>query len=70
MEFIEFWVAGKARLRPINKSLFTGMTPIKTLMTGKDYNIEEYKRRLAGAHELAHITVEINRCRSQSLGGH
>lgn len=35
---------------------------IVSLVTGKRYSIEEYKTRLSKVHELAHITVEINKC--------
>jgi cation diffusion facilitator family transporter len=35
---------------------------IVSLVTAKKYSIEEYKARLTKVHELAHITVEINKC--------
>jgi len=35
---------------------------IISLVTAKAYSIEEYKSRLSKVHELAHITVEINKC--------
>jgi len=40
---------------------------IVSLVTGKKYSIEEYKTRLSKVHELAHITVEINRCEEKPL---
>lgn len=36
---------------------------IVSLVTGKPEAVEEYKARLGGIHELAHITVEMNACR-------
>jgi cation diffusion facilitator family transporter len=35
---------------------------IVSLVTARKYSIEEYKARLAKVHELAHVTVEINKC--------
>ena len=37
---------------------------IMALVTGEKYSIEEYKTRLNKVHELAHITIEINKCKS------
>lgn len=36
---------------------------IISLVTGKKYSIEEYKKKLRDMHELAHITIEINKCK-------
>lgn len=38
---------------------------IIALVTGGKYSIEEYKTRLNKVHELAHITVEINKCKNR-----
>ena len=35
---------------------------IMSLVTGKKYSIEEYRKRLMDIHEFAHITIEINKC--------
>jgi cation diffusion facilitator family transporter len=35
---------------------------IISLVTGKKYSLEDYKKRLEDIHELAHITIEINEC--------
>ncbi len=37
---------------------------IMALVTGEKYSIEEYNTRLNKVHELAHITIEINKCKS------
>jgi len=39
---------------------------IVSLVTGNKYSIEEYKTRLSKVHELAHITVEINKCEEKN----
>lgn len=39
-------------------------TCIISIVTDKRYPIEEYKRRLADVHELAHITIEVNECKN------
>lgn len=39
---------------------------IVSLVTGKNYSIEDYKTRLSKVHELAHITIEINKCEEKS----
>jgi cation diffusion facilitator family transporter len=36
---------------------------IIALVTGKNYSIDEYKKRLEDVHELAHITMEIHKCK-------
>lgn len=36
---------------------------IIAVVTGGKYSIEEYKKRLADIHELAHITIEVNECK-------
>lgn len=38
---------------------------IIALVTGGKYSIEEYKTRLNKVHELAHISVEINKCKNR-----
>jgi cation diffusion facilitator family transporter len=38
---------------------------IIALVTGGKYSIEEYKTRLNKVHKLAHITVEINKCKNR-----
>jgi Co/Zn/Cd efflux system component len=35
---------------------------IIALVTGMNCSIDDYKKRLEGVHELAHTTIEINRC--------
>jgi cation diffusion facilitator family transporter len=35
---------------------------IIALVTGKNYPIDEYKKRLEEVHELAHVTIEVNKC--------
>lgn len=37
---------------------------ILSVVTSKNISIDEYKKRLKGVHELIHITIEINECRS------
>jgi cation diffusion facilitator family transporter len=37
---------------------------IISIVTDKKYPIEEYKRRLSNVHELAHITIEVNKCKN------
>lgn len=37
---------------------------IVSLVTAKQYSIEEYKARLSKVHELVHITIEINECKT------
>jgi len=39
---------------------------IVSLITGKNYSIEEYKARLNKIHELAHVTIEVNECKNKS----
>jgi cation diffusion facilitator family transporter len=36
---------------------------IVSLVTAKNYSIEEYKARLNKVHDLAHVTIEINECK-------
>ncbi|MFA4916334.1 MAG: CDF family Co(II)/Ni(II) efflux transporter DmeF [Syntrophales bacterium] len=36
---------------------------IVSLVTARNYSIEEYKARLNKIHKLAHVTVEINECK-------
>lgn len=36
---------------------------IVSLVTSKNYSIEDYKKRLAKVHELAHVTIEIHECK-------
>ncbi len=36
---------------------------IVSVVTGKNYSLEEYKTRLQDVHELAHVTVEIYSCK-------
>jgi cation diffusion facilitator family transporter len=36
---------------------------ILSVVTGKKFSIEDYKARLAGVHELAHLTIEVNDCK-------
>ncbi len=37
---------------------------ILSVVTSKNISIDEYKKRLTGVHELIHITIEINECKS------
>ena len=37
-----------------------------SLVTAKNYSIGEYKERLNKVHELAHVTIEINKCDKKS----
>jgi len=37
-----------------------------SLVTARNYSIEEYKERLNKVHELAHVTIEINSCEKKS----
>lgn len=37
---------------------------IISLVTGKDYSIEEYKARLKNVSALTHVTIEIYRCKA------
>jgi cation diffusion facilitator family transporter len=34
-----------------------------SLVTARNYTIDEYKTRLNNVHELAHVTIEVNECR-------
>ncbi|HBH96284.1 MAG TPA: cation transporter, partial [Candidatus Omnitrophica bacterium] len=43
---------------------------IISLVTGREYTIDDYRKRLLGVHELAHTTIEINPCGSGLLCGH
>ncbi len=36
---------------------------IVSLVTARNYSIEEYKVRLNKMHKLAHVTIEVNECR-------
>ncbi|MGB5219269.1 MAG: CDF family Co(II)/Ni(II) efflux transporter DmeF [Smithella sp.] len=36
---------------------------IVSLVTAKNCSIEEYKKRLAKVHELAHVTIEVHECK-------
>lgn len=36
---------------------------IVSLVTSKNYSIEDYKKRLANVHELAHVTIEVHECK-------
>jgi Co/Zn/Cd efflux system component len=36
---------------------------ILSVVTAKKFSIEDYKARLAGVHELAHLTIEVNDCK-------
>lgn len=36
---------------------------ILSLVTAKNVSIEDYKARLSGVHELAHLTIEVNDCK-------
>lgn len=36
---------------------------IVSLVTARNYSIEDYKKRLAKVHELAHVTIEIYECK-------
>jgi len=36
---------------------------IVSLVTSKNCSIEDYKKRLAKVHELAHVTIEIYECK-------
>jgi cation diffusion facilitator family transporter len=38
---------------------------IVSLVTAKNYSIEEYKVRLNKIHELTHVTIEINECKNR-----
>lgn len=35
---------------------------ILSVVTAKKFSIEDYKARLSGVHELAHLTIEVNDC--------
>ena len=37
-----------------------------SLVTARNYSIEEYKVRLNKVHELAHVTIEVNECKKIS----
>lgn len=37
---------------------------IVSLVTAKNCSIEDYKKRLAKIHELAHVTIEVHECKS------
>jgi len=37
---------------------------IISIVNAKKYSVEEYKRRLADIYEFAHITIEVNECKS------
>lgn len=39
---------------------------IVSLVTAKQYSIEEYKSRLNKVHELVHVTIEVNGCKTIS----
>jgi Co/Zn/Cd efflux system component len=39
---------------------------IVSLVTAKQYSLEEYKTRLNKVHELVHVTIEINECKTIS----
>ena len=39
---------------------------ILAVVTGRECSIDEYRKRLAVVHELAHITIEVNECKSPS----
>ena len=39
---------------------------IVSLVTARNYTIEEYKARLNKVHELAHVTIEVNECKKIS----
>ena len=36
---------------------------ILSVVTAKKFSIEDYKARLAGVHELTHLTIEVNDCK-------
>ena len=36
---------------------------IVSLVTAKNCSIEDYKKRLAKVHELAHVTIEVHECK-------
>lgn len=36
---------------------------ILSVVTAKKFSIEDYKARLSGVHELAHLTIEVNDCK-------
>jgi len=36
---------------------------IVSLVTSRNYSIEDYKKRLAKVHDLAHVTIEIHECK-------
>jgi Co/Zn/Cd efflux system component len=38
-----------------------------SLVTSRNYSIEEYKARLNKVHELAHVTIEVNECKNKSV---
>jgi cation diffusion facilitator family transporter len=38
---------------------------IVSLVTSKNYSIEDYKKRLAKVHELAHVTIEVHKCKDK-----
>ena len=38
---------------------------IVSLVTSKNYSIEDYKKRLAKVHELAHVTIEVHECKDK-----
>ena len=40
---------------------------IVSVVTSKDISTEEYRARLNGVHELTHLTIEINECRTRPL---
>ena len=40
---------------------------IMSLVTGKKYSIEEYRKILIDIYELAHVTIEINKCKKPLL---
>jgi Co/Zn/Cd efflux system component len=35
---------------------------IIALVTGKNYQIDDYKKRISDFHELVHVTIEVNPC--------
>lgn len=39
---------------------------ILAVVTNGSYPVEEYKKRLADVHELVHVTVEVNGCRTNA----
>ncbi len=38
---------------------------IVSVVTSKDISTEEYRARLSGVHELTHLTIEVNECRTR-----